>query len=195
MDNRKQLYKRLFFDTIWTSSVAFGGGMVVLGMIRSLYVEKYGYLSDDELTDMIALAQSAPGAISANTFMMLGYNLAGFWGSVITMLANIIPPLVIITVLSYFYNYIRDNTIAEYILKAMRAGVVAVIMSVCVDMILNATKKGKNITAIVILMVAFIFSYLIKFPAIYIIISAAVIGVAIYFVKLSIMKRNGGAEK
>ncbi len=192
---KKQLYLHLFIDTIYTATLAFGGGMVVLGMIRRLYVKKYGCLTDDELTDLIALAQSAPGAISANTFMMVGYNLAGFGGAVITMIANIIPPLIIITLLSFFYNYIRDNIVAEYILKAMRAGVGAVIISICTDMIINVTKKGNRIFSVLLLTAAFIASYIIKFPAVYIIILSAASGVIFYYINFKISLKKSGDNK
>jgi chromate transporter len=191
----KQKCVRLFFITIYISSVAFGGGYVVLGMLRQYFVKKYKWMTDDEMTVSIAIAQTAPGAIAGNAAMLVGYNIAGVFGAFITMTASIIPPLVIITIVSIFYNTIRDNIIVDNILRAMRAGVVAVIISISIDMIVNVTKKGKNITAIVIMASAFIASYFIKIQPIYIILIAALCGIALSYIRLFVMKKGNEADK
>lgn len=191
----KQKCVRLFFITIYISAIAFGGGYVVLGMLRQYFVKKYGWMTDDEMTVSIAIAQTAPGAIAGNAAMLVGYNVAGVFGAFITMIASIIPPLVIITIVSIFYNTIRDIVIVDYILRAMRAGVVAVIISISIDMTVTVTKKGKSITAIIIMASAFIASYFIKIQPIYIILIAAVCGIALSYIRLLFLKKGSEADK
>lgn len=191
----KQKCVRLFFITIYISAIAFGGGYVVLGMLRQYFVKKYGWMTDDEMTVTIAIAQTAPGAIAGNAAMLVGYNVAGVFGAFVTMIASIIPPLVIITIVSIFYNTIRDIVIVDYILRAMRAGVVAVIISISIDMTVTVTKKGKSITAIIIIASAFIASYFIKIQPIYIILIAAVCGVALSYIRLLFLKKGSEADK
>lgn len=191
----KQKCFRLFFITIYISAIAFGGGYVVLGMLRQYFVKKYGWMTDDEMTVSIAIAQTAPGAIAGNAAMLVGYNVAGVFGAFITMIASIIPPLVIITIVSIFYNTIRDIVIVDYILRAMRAGVVAVIISISIDMTVTVTKKGKSITAIIIMASAFIASYFIKIQPIYIILIAAVCGIALSYIRLLFLKKGSEADK
>lgn len=186
---------RLFLITVYISSVAFGGGFVVIGMLREYFVKKYGWLTDDEMTAGIAIAQTAPGAIAGNAVMIAGYNVAGVFGAFISMTASIIPPLVIITLVSVFYNSIRDNIIAEYILKAMRAGVGAVIISICIDMASGVIKKSKSITTIIIMILAFIASYFIRLHAVYIIMAAALCGIIISFIRLARTEKKGGTHK
>lgn len=191
----KQKCVRLFFITIYISAIAFGGGYVILGMLRQYFVKKYGWMTDDEMTVTIAIAQTAPGAIAGNAAMLVGYNVAGVFGAFVTMIASIIPPLVIITIVSIFYNTIRDIVIVDYILRAMRAGVVAVIISISIDMTVTVTKKGKSITAIIIMASAFIASYFIKIQPIYIILIAAVCGVALSYIRLLFLKKGSEADK
>lgn len=186
----KQKCVRLFFLTIYMSSVAFGGGVIILGMLRQYFVKKYGWMTDDEMTANIAIAQTAPGAIAGNAVMLVGYHVAGVFGAFLTMIASIIPPLVIITLISFFYKSICENIIAYNVLRAMRAGVGAVIISIVIDMTLNVTKKGKNRMALVIMAAAFIASYFIKLHAIYIILIAAVCGIAYSYICLFIKKRR-----
>lgn len=186
----KQKCVRLFFLTIYMSSVAFGGGVIILGMLRQYFVKKYGWMTDDEMTASIAIAQTAPGAIAGNAVMLVGYHVAGVFGAFLTMIASIIPPLVIITLVSFFYNSICENIIAYNVLRAMRAGVGAVIISIVIDMTLNVTKRGKNRMSLVIMAAAFIASYFIKLHAIYIIIIAAVCGIAYSYICLIIKKRR-----
>lgn len=186
----KQKCVRLFFLTIYMSSVAFGGGVIVLGLLRQIFVEKYGWITGDDMTANIAIAQTAPGAIAGNAVMLTGYHVAGVFGAFITMIASIIPPLVIITIVSFFYKSICDNIIAYNILRAMRAGVGAVIISIVIDMTRNVTKKGKNRPAIVIMGASFIASYFLKFHAVYIILIAAVCGIMYSYVCLMIKKAD-----
>lgn len=188
-DRPKNLLLRLFIDTLITSTVAFGGGFVVLQMIRERFVNKYHWLTDEEMTDLLAIAQSAPGTIAGNALMLVGYTAAGFWGAVVTMIGTIIPPLAIIAVVSVFYNSLRDNIVISYLLKGMQAAVGAVILSLCVDMIRDATKKGKDIAAIVIMSAAMICSFFFGVNAIYIILAGAVSGMILLYVRRKMAER------
>ena len=86
------------------------------------------------MLDLIAIAQSAPGAIAVNGAIVVGFKLAGVLGAVTVIVATIIPPFLIITVISYFYELFRDNYIVSSVLSGMQAGVGAVIASVVLDM-------------------------------------------------------------
>lgn len=89
---------------LYISSVTFGGGFVIVNFIKKTFVEKMHWITEDEMLDMIALAQSSPGAIAVNTAILMGWNIAGFWGMVAAVLGIILPPMTIITVISFFYE-------------------------------------------------------------------------------------------
>lgn len=83
---------------------------------------------------MAAIAQSTPGAIAVNIAVLVGYRLAGITGAIISCVGTVLPPIVIISVVSMFYQAFRDSTIVSAILKGMEAGVAAVIVDLVIDM-------------------------------------------------------------
>ena len=96
--------------------------------------KKKGLFSEEELLDMAAIAQSSPGAIAVNASILVGYRVAGIPGALLTVLGTILPPLIIISVISMFYAAFRDNTIVNMAMNGMLAGVAAVICDVVLTM-------------------------------------------------------------
>lgn len=125
---------RLFLLMLELSACTFGGGFVIIGMMKKKLVQKLQWLSDEEMLDMAAIAQSAPGALGVNIAVVVGYRLQKLKGALCATLGAVIPPLVIISVLSLFYNQVRDNVYIALVLQFMRAGVAAVLCDVVVDL-------------------------------------------------------------
>ena len=132
--NRKHVLWKLFVSTLYLSAFTFGGGYVIVTLMKEKFVDELHWMEEDEMLDLIAIAQSAPGAIAVNGAIVVGYKLAGLLGALVAIVATIIPPFVIITVISYFYELFRDNFIVSKLLAGMQAGVGAVIASVVWDM-------------------------------------------------------------
>ena len=128
------------------------------------------------MLDLIAIAQSAPGAIAVNGAIVVGFKLAGVLGAVTAIVATIIPPFLIITVISYFYELFRNNYIVSSVLSGMQAGVGAVIASVVLDMG-GGVLKQKSVLSIVVMLTAFVATYVYKVNAVYIILACIAIGV------------------
>lgn len=124
----------LFGINLFISAFTFGGGYVVIPMIRKYYVEKKGYFDEDELMKIAAIAQSSPGAIAINMAALAGYRVQGKRGLLLSCIAAILPPLVILAAVSSLYSVIRDNTIVQAALHGMEAGVAALIVNLIVDM-------------------------------------------------------------
>ena len=96
--DREFSLKRLFWSTFTLSAFTFGGGYVIVMLMRQRFVQKYGWLTENEMLDFVAIAQSAPGAMAINGAILVGYKLAGVIGVLITVLATVLPPLGIITI-------------------------------------------------------------------------------------------------
>lgn len=124
----------LFGINLFISAFTFGGGYIVVPMIRKYFVEKKGLFGEEELMNLAAVAQSSPGAIAVNLAAVTGYHVAGKKGMVISCLAAVIPPLIILTVISAFYAAFRDNMFVAAALKGMEAGVCALVVDVVIDM-------------------------------------------------------------
>ena len=133
----------LFLSTFRLSACTFGGGFVIIPLMRSLFVQKLHWIEDEEMLDMTAIAQSSPGAIAVNASILVGYNVAGFPGALMTVLGTILPPLIIISVISVFYQAFRDNPYVSIVMSGMLCGVAAVILDVVIDMTAGILKRRK----------------------------------------------------
>lgn len=141
MKKSKRIYFWLFAINLFISAFTFGGGYVVVPMIRRYFVEKKQYFSEEELLNMAAVAQSTPGAIAINLSALAGYRVAGIPGVLISCIAAVIPPLVILGLISTFYMVFISNTIVAAILKGMEAGVAALMVDLIIDMCSMIVKK------------------------------------------------------
>lgn len=124
----------LLFINMFISAFTFGGGYVVIVMIRKYYVDHKHYFDEEELMKIAAIAQSSPGAISINMTALAGYQVAGISGLFVACLGAIMPPLFILSIISSIYNLIYDNAMISAILKGMEAGVAAMIVELVYDM-------------------------------------------------------------
>lgn len=180
-----QIYWKLFVTTLVLSASTFGGGFVIIGMMKKKFVEQMGWLQDEEMLDMTAIAQSSPGALGVNIAIVVGYRIKKFLGAVVCTLGAVIPPLVIISVISLFYNQFKDNEIISIALQVMRAGVAAVICSVVIDLAGNVIKT-RSVLWIVMMCAAFAATCFFDVSAIVIILVCGLVG----FVKVLVDERK-----
>lgn len=134
MNHEMHKYRTLFLSALQLSTFTFGGGFVIIPLMRKKFVEKLHWIDEQEMMDYTAIAQSSPGAIAVNAAILVGYRVAGVAGALITVLGTVLPPLVILSVISFFYAAFRDNQIVSMAMAGMAAGVAAVICDVVVTM-------------------------------------------------------------
>ncbi|WP_311492265.1 chromate transporter [uncultured Anaerococcus sp.] len=163
----KKLWK-IFKSTLYLSAFTFGGGYVILTLMKDTFVDKLKWIDKDQMLDMTAIAQSAPGAVAINASIVVGYETGGIPGMFVAILGTAIPPLVIISVISMFYQaFIANHYIASF-LKGMQAAIAALIFKVSYDMAKDLLKtKSKFVPVIMVL--AFILGYFLKVNIVYII--------------------------
>ena len=155
---RWKLYLWLAGVSLYISSFTFGGGYVVIPLIRKSYVEKKKLFTEEELMDMAAVAQSSPGAIAINLSGLCGYRVAGIRGTIICCLAAVTPPLVILSIVSVFYEAFRSNRVIGALLKGMEAGVAAVMLDFIIDLWKPIIKK-KDFLLTALVPAAFVCNY------------------------------------
>ena len=127
----------LFKEMFLMSAMAFGGGYVVINMIRDVFVKRYEIFSESDLMDMSAIAQASPGAIAVNIATLSGSKAMGKKGLIISLVATILPPLLIISVVSLVYQDLIQNPTVLALFKGMEAGVAASILILVIDMYKN----------------------------------------------------------
>lgn len=173
-NNKLKLYFSLFKVTFYISAFTFGGGYIVIPMMRKYFVDELELISEQELLDMAAIGQSAPGAIAVNIAVLVGYRISGIAGAIITSLGTILPPLLILSVISVFYKAFRDNRVISAILKGMEAGVAAAIVDLVIDMSQGIVKE-KNWLLTLMAPIAFLASFVFEINVLFIIISCAIL--------------------
>ena len=128
---------------------------MIVPLMRKRFVEELGWIEEQEMLDMTAIAQSSPGAIAVNAAILVGYHVAGISGALLTVLGTVIPPMIIISVISMFYQAFRDNPVVNLVMAGMLCGVAAVIFDVVIDMTKTIFEK-KKILPVLVLIGAFI---------------------------------------
>ena len=176
MENKRQVLIKLFISTLYLSAFTFGGGYVIVTLLKKKFVDEYHWIEENEMLDLVAIAQSAPGAIAVNGAIVVGYKLAGIIGALTAIVATIIPPFVIISLISVFYAAFRSNVIISQMLEGMQAGVGAVIASVVYEMGAGVV-QSKSTSSIIIMGLAFIAACVLEINVIYIVLACILLGV------------------
>ena len=165
----------LFKSMFVLSASTFGGGFVIVSLMKKRYVEELKWLDEDEMLDVTAITQSCPGPLPVNASVIIGYRMAGVVGSLTAILGTIIPSMVIISIISLFYNQFRTNPYIATALQVMRAGVAAVIFDVVINLAGNVLKT-KRILYIAMMVIAFVATYFLDVSAMVVIIVCLLIG-------------------
>ncbi len=179
----------LFKSMFVLSACTFGGGFVIVSLMKKRYVEELKWLEEDEMLDVTAITQSAPGPLPVNASVIIGYRMAGIIGSLIAILGTILPPIIIISIISLFYDQFRTNPYIATALQVMRAGVAAVIFDVVINLAGNVIKT-KRILYIVMMVVAFVATYLFDVSAMLIIFVCLGIGLVDLYVTFNSKKKG-----
>lgn len=179
------LFKTMFV----LSSCTFGGGFVIVSLMKKKFVEDLKWLEEDEMLDITAITQSSPGPLPVNASVIIGYRMSGIPGSLAAILGTILPPMIIIYLISVFYTQFRTNRYIATALQVMRAGVAAVITDVTWNLAANVCKT-RRILYIAMMIIAFVLTCIFGVSAILIILSCLGIGIADLLISLKLKKKG-----
>ncbi len=184
--SHKNFYLTLFLSTLKLSAFTFGGGFVIVPLMRKRFVEELKWITEEDMLDLISISQSSPGPIAVNASLMVGYHLAQIKGALISALGSILPPFAIISIVSYFYDIFRSNTYVSSVMLGMRAGVAAVIVSTVVDLFIGEKKRG-GVFAVALMALSFIAVYFFKVHVLLVFLACALLSIA----KSLVLARGG----
>ena len=170
--SRSSLLAKLFLSTLYLSAFTFGGGYVIVTLMKKKFVDEYHWIDEQEMLDLVAIAQSSPGPIAVNGAIVAGYKLAGMAGVLTTVIATVLPPFTILTLISFCYAAFR---FVGWMLNGMQAGVGAVIAQVVWEMG-SGIVKDRQWISVLIMAAAFIANYVYNVNAVLIILLCAAIG-------------------
>ena len=151
------IYLQLFLSFFKIGLFGFGGGLAILSLIE-MEVESHAWMTPQEFVDIVAVSQVTPGPIGINCATYVGYTAAGFWGSVLTTFAIVLPSLIIMLTVCKAYFWLskrfRDNPYFEQTLRMLRFTVIGLIAAAAL-MLIKPTTFIDSISWIIFGVVAF----------------------------------------
>lgn len=184
---------QLFKSTFVLSAFTFGGGFVIVSLMKKKFVEELKWLDESEMLDITAISQSSPGPIPINASVILGYRMQGVLGSIVAVLGTSIPPIAIISIISMFYVKFRESQIIATALMVMRAGVAAVICDVVINLAKNVIKT-KSVLYISLMIIAFVMTYIMGISAMTVILLCVAVGFVNLLVEMKKSKKQVDAR-
>lgn len=164
----------LFTITLQLGAFTFGGGYAMFPLMRREYVEKRNWFTDSDMLDMLAVSQSLPGMISVNASIMVGYRLFGLLGALVAVLGLVLPSLVVLSIISFFYVKFQSNPWVNAALSGIRVGVIALLIQAVIQL---GKPSVKGAFAWILAITAFILSVLSGIHPILIILAGAFVGI------------------
>ncbi len=171
----------LFLTFFKIGLFTFGGGYAMIANIREEVIDKRGWLNDDELTQVIAVAESTPGPIAINLATYVGFKKKGFLGSLLATLGVVLPSLVILFVISLFLDSFLANKYIAYAFKGIKCAVAFLIIKAGLDMFKKIPKTALWLTVFAAVFSAMIVFELlaVNFSSIIFILLGGVVGIAV----------------
>lgn len=166
----------LFKECFLLSTFTFGGGYVIIALMKKRFVDELHFLKEEEILDITTIAQSAPGAVAVNAALLVGYKIAGAGGAFVALIATVLPPMLILTLISYIYDWFITNTLVANILKTMTAVVAAIIIDIVLAMLVNIFKI-KQKAEYLSLVLAVIAVFILKLDILYLIAFGILLGI------------------
>ena len=179
MKNKFKNLMPLFLSFLKIGAFTFGGGYAMIPIIQKEMVEKHKWISDEDILEIIAIAESTPGPIAINTATFVGYKVCGFFGAMLATLGVVLPSFVIILAISYVLRQFQDSKTVQYAFNGIRAGVLALIIKAWWSMYKQCPK---NTVSYAIAAGAFIMAALLNINILVVVICAAAAGLITSFV-------------
>jgi chromate transporter len=166
----------LFFLKV--GSLLFGSGMVLFAFIQRDVVDRYGWLSQQQLIDAIAVGQMTPGPVlSSATF--IGYLVSGWAGALVATVAVFLPSFIIVALMCPVIPRLRQSRIAQAFLKGVNAAVVALILAVSLVLFRSAIVDRWTVIILIVGLIALLRT---KVDSLWLVLSGAAAGIIHFFV-------------
>lgn len=166
---------QLFLSTLYISAFTFGGGFVIVTFMKKKFVDGLHWIDEDEMLDLTAIAQSSPGSIAVNAAILVGWRVGGAAGIAIAVLGTLLPPMLILSIISFFYAAFASNRYVALTLRGMQAGVAAVILDVVCGLGSKVVKEH-SVLSIALMLCAFAATFFFKINVVFILLAAALVG-------------------
>ena len=175
----------LLFINTFTISLTANSGYAMLGVIKNRFVDKYKWFTSEEMEEYIALAQSCPGPVACSSAMIIGYQSCGLIGALSAVLGVIIPPFIMMILVTFFYTFIATNQYVRIFITGMQAGVCAMLLDVVLGLFTGVRKMNRPFYYVMVLL-SFLYVRLTKYSIFYL----ALICIGVAIIKTFLIKRK-----
>ena len=183
---------RLFANALLFSLTA-SNGYAILASMKDRYVTRAHLLDEESMSDYIALAQSTPGPVAVSGAYIIGQRIAGVPGALVSVLGIVIPPVVMMTIVYYAYDFVATNPYIRHMFTGMQAAVCAFIVSIAVDNIRAITRRDGRVFLMLVFAAGFVAIRTLGISVLVTMVVAAIASVA-YFRLAGYGKKDEGAD-
>lgn len=173
---------KLFFIFVLIGAMTYGGGYSVLPLVDDLIVNKQGWLTTEDVADIVSISEMSPGPFSLNCASFVGMKVAGFPGSILATLGFLMPSLIIILALACFYRKYRTIDAVKQVFTVLNACIIGVLFTSAISLLRTSLflgsfiEGGVDVLAVSIFAGAFIAIFWLKLNPLVILLVSAVIG-------------------
>ena len=169
-----KLVFKLLITFLKIGAFTFGGGYAMIPVIQREIVEKNKWITEDDILNIIAIAESTPGPIAINSATFVGYQVAGVLGSAAATFGVVFPAFMIIYIISFFLRQFEELKVIKYAFNGIRAGVLSLLLNALISM---GKKCPKNLMSYIIVAASFAVVAIFDVNVLFVIIGCAVTGV------------------
>ena len=173
MKEKLKLYWQLFLTFFKIGGFTFGGGHAMIPLIQREAVENKKWITDDDILEIIAIAESTPGPVAINSATFVGYRTAGFWGAVCATLGVVLPSFAIILTIAYLMDSFMEIKAVQYAFQGINVGVLALLFKALWNMY---KKSPKSWASYVVMGGSFLLTAVLKVNMFLVIVLCAVFG-------------------
>ena len=172
MKNFSKLW-RIFLSFFKIGAFTFGGGYAMIPLIQKEAVETRKWVTDEDILEIIAIAESTPGPVAINAATFVGYRTAGFWGAVFATMGVVLPSFAIILIIAFLLDNFMEYKAVQYAFKGINAGVLALLFKALWNMY---KKSPKNWAAYVVMGASFLLTAVLKVNMFLVLVGCAIFG-------------------
>ena len=168
----------VFLTFMKIGAFTFGGGYAMIPLIQREAVEKHGWVTDDDILEIVAVAESTPGPIAINAATFVGYRVAGFFGAAAATMGVVLPSFLIILLISRVLQAFQSLQAVQYAFFGIRAGVLALLLKALWNMY---KKRPKGTLSYILMGAAFLLTAFLQVPVLAVIVGCAAAGLLASF--------------
>ena len=176
MKEKRKLLWRLFFTFFKIGAFPFGGGYAMIPLIQREAVQKHAWVTEDDILEIVAIAESTPGPIAVNAATFVGYRTGGFFGALCATLGVVLPSFLVILAISGILRQFQENKWVSYAFFGVRAGVLALVVKAMISMY---QKCEKSILAYGVMLGVFVAVAILDMNVLLVLIASAIMGLAV----------------